>query len=267
MFRTYIQHHLVKTLGQLCSEVLANATVQVVVGASTELPLPAMLLNLYEQALIALFGDGSLNLQAGGKDTMTFNDEDQAAFVSLRTDTVNLLQQYTQPCPSTMVAGITRYASDVRAYVEANPSTRGGKGRLFTDNTEEMIRRQGTPSILSSSSAVLVTLGSDIGELHENQEESFFEAGGRAADAAIACYNRFCMWELGFGHFLDEDATKRLVLGNYLPFADTFPWFAKDEKDYPAARALLSQYLGEVRPIAVLTYGDLVSYLKPCSIF
>ncbi|CAO2656112.1 Nn.00g049150.m01.CDS01 [Neocucurbitaria sp. VM-36] len=103
----------------------------------------------------------------------------------------------------------------------------------------------------------MVTLGSDIGEVHEDEEGTFFEAGGRAADAVIACYNRFATWEsepaLGA---LDEGATKRLAQGNHLPFVDMFPWFIKAEKDYSTARTLLTSYLSQARPLIVLTYGD-----------
>lgn len=88
-----------RMLGQHCHEVLTDALVQVVVGASTTLPLPTAQLNLYEQVLITLFGDGVLNLQSGGKDDMTFSDEDQTAFVSLQSDTVNLLQRHTNLVP------------------------------------------------------------------------------------------------------------------------------------------------------------------------
>jgi hypothetical protein len=85
-----------KALGKYCSEVFASAAVQVVVDASTELALASAHLNLREQVLIALFGDGVLNLQAGGNNVMTFTNEDQALFVSLRTDTVRSLENYTQ---------------------------------------------------------------------------------------------------------------------------------------------------------------------------
>ena len=87
-----------KALGRYCSEVLASAAVQVFVDAGAELALASAHLNLREQVLIALFGDGVLNLQAGGKNVMTFTNEDQALFVSLRTDTVRSLENRTQQC-------------------------------------------------------------------------------------------------------------------------------------------------------------------------
>lgn len=64
-------------------------------GASTELALPSAHLNLREQVLIGLFGDGVLDLQAGGKDVMSFTDKDQTVFLSLGTETVGLLDKYT----------------------------------------------------------------------------------------------------------------------------------------------------------------------------
>lgn len=158
-----------------------------------------------------------------------------------------------------MSDGISKYASDICKYVEANPSTRGVKKRMFTDKIEAMVQKQSIPSVLASGSAVMVTLGSDIGELHADEEKSFFEADGRAANACVACYNRFATWERSLNIPVDFSATKRLVQGNHLPFVDTFPWFTRDGKDYPAARKLLGEYLMQTKPIIVLTYGDLAS--------
>ncbi|KAF1843744.1 uncharacterized protein K460DRAFT_408067 [Cucurbitaria berberidis CBS 394.84] len=234
--------HFLKKLGQRCCAVLTEALVQVVVDASTELHLPVAQLNLREQVLIAIFGDGVLNLQSGGKDFMGFNDEDQVAFVSIQSDTIRLLQQHARPCSQAMKDGISQYASEVRKYVEANPSTRGDEKRPFTEKVENMIQRQVTPSVLASASAIMVTLGSDIGEKHEDEEDTFFEAGGRAAEAATACYNYFSTWERGLGLPLDVNSTKQLVQHNNLPFVDMFPWFTKNEKDYSAARKLFVNY-------------------------
>lgn len=73
------------------------------------------------------------------------------------------------------------------------------------------------------------------------------------------CYNHFSHWERGVCHDLDEEYTTKLAKGGFLPFVDTFPWFIKDDADYPAARKFLSDYLGITMPLIVLAYGEVVS--------
>lgn len=232
-----------KLLGKRCPDVLSSATVQTVVRASTELPLSYTHLNFREQVLIALFGDGVLNLQARGKNLMSFTDEDQTTFFSLGSDTVTLLEKHTQACSSATAASVAQYITDVGKYVGANPSTKGQKKHAFTDAVQYILLRQAIPSVIPNHSAIMVTLGSDVGELHKNHEDEFFQAGGQAANSAAVCYNYFATWEPGFGHDFNSGATKHLVDANHLPFVDTFPWFAKEEQDYPAARKLLAKYL------------------------
>jgi hypothetical protein len=251
-----------KTVALYCPEVLSKASVQVVRLAGLEVKLHPAHVNLREQVLIALFGDGVLNAQAGGKDVSKFTEEDRTAFLSLESDTTNLLEAHTQKCPPAMQASIGQYIAQIQSYVETNPSTRGGVKYAFNDQIKNMLSQQAMPVVLSKSyqCAVMVTIGSDIGELHENHQARFFEAGGRAADAAASCYNHFVHWELGFGYSYDHTRTKSLVEAQFLPFVNTFPWFKKDELDYPAARDLLAQYLSHTRPLIVLTYGELVSF-------
>jgi hypothetical protein len=249
-----------RTVALYCPEVLSRATVQVVRLAGLEVKLHAALVNLREQVLIALFGDGVLNAQPGGKDVMKFTEEDRTAFLSLQSDTAKLLENHTQKCSSTMQAAITEYIDEVQRYVGENSSTRGGNKYPFTSKVKNMLLQQAIPVVLSDPHpyTIMVTLGSDIGELHENHQSPFFEAGGRAADAAASCYNHFVHWELGFGYSYDHGRTKRLVEAQFLPLVNTFPWFQRDETDYPAARNLLAQYLGRTKPLIVLTYGELV---------
>lgn len=206
-----------KTVGKWCSQVLSEAVVQVVSGATATVPLTVDILDLREQVLIALIGDGSLNTEAGGKDIMYFTDADHDLFIALDTDAVASLKEL-QPCSFGTKDGIQRYTSAVRTYVQHHPSTTGGKKRFFSDYTENMLFEQGLPKVLSDGSAVLVTLGSDIGELHNDNESPFFEAGGRTADAVSTCYNHLGFWERGFGHSFDDGLTRRLARDKLLPF-------------------------------------------------
>jgi hypothetical protein len=250
-----------RLLAKTCPNVLSNTTVQTVTRVSTAFKLLAKDLDLQEQVLIALFGDGTLNIEAGGNASMNVTGDDHAAFTQLRSkNLVKLLQEGLQPCSVTLRDAVHQYASAVRKYVRANPSTTDGTRYEFTGQTENTIALQGTPSVLSGN-AVMITLGSDIGELQANQASAFFEGASRASVAVSDCYNYFALWEQedGLGQAVDNNLAKSLAHKGMLPFVNLFPWFTKNEKDYPAARKLLGQYLATVQPMVVLTFGELVS--------
>jgi hypothetical protein len=250
-----------KTVGMMCSDVLSSATVHVVAKASTKLQLDPEILDLREQTLIALFGDGVLNTEVGGKDIVVLSEEDHTLFLLLGTDTTNLLKS-TQSCPTPIRSKLMAYARAVRSYVDAHPTTVAGKAkRTFSQKTERMIYDQGTFSILSDGSAVMVSLGSDIGDTHEEDDSTFFEAGGRAADVVTAVYNHFGYWEAGvLNRPFDVNFTKTLAKAKLLPFVDVFAWFVKHKDDYEAAAEYTALYMKAAKPFVVLSYGSLVSH-------
>jgi hypothetical protein len=247
-----------KTVGMLCPDVLKNATVHTVTKAASTLQLDADYLDLKEQVLIALFGDGVLNTEIGGKNSIILVQEDKDLFTTLNTTTVELLQT-THQCPATLRTKLQQYAKSVRRYVEDNAATTSGKLKnRFSDVTENMLVYQGTPRVLSDGSAVMVSLGSDLGDTHENEEGTFFEAGGRASDAITCIYNHFGQWENSVSSY-DKHMAKDLAKANFFPFADLFPWFLKHSNDYHAAGKFTGQYIEVTKPLIVLTFGSLVS--------
>ncbi|KAH7379386.1 hypothetical protein DE146DRAFT_626241 [Phaeosphaeria sp. MPI-PUGE-AT-0046c] len=214
-----------KVLGQTPEgiEVLKGAKVHTLSDAFQQVSTQTA--DLREQIIIALFGDGTLNSQAGGKDIITLYREDRDNFDHLQTQTTQLL--------------ITV-----------------GSGQ-FTDQTEAMILRQATPSVLANGSAVMVTLASDLGEDHEDAEDTFWEAGGRSVDAVSRIYNFFSSWEGPTAlESVDANATKNLAANGHLPLVDLFPWFTKVEKDYLKASELLRRYMNKTKPMIVLGYGE-----------
>jgi hypothetical protein len=247
-----------KTVGMLCPDVLKNATVHTVTKATSTLQLDAAYLDLREQVLIALLGDGVLNTEIGGKNPIVLVQEDKDIFAGLNTATVELLQT-TNQCPTTLRSKLQQYARSVRTYVEQNPATTSGKIKnRFSDTTQDMLVSQGTPRVLSDGSAVMVSLGSDLGDTHENDESTFFEAGGRASDAVTIIYNHFGQWENSVSPY-DKQLAKDLAKANFFPFADLFPWFVKHTNDYQAAGKFIGQYIEATKPLIVLTFGSLVS--------
>jgi hypothetical protein len=252
-----------KTIGLICPSVLESARVQVVVHASATfgMPMGPNMQDLNEQVLIALFGDGVLNSEAGGHDTIALTQEDRDIFDALQTRTISALK-LARPCSLVTQQELRRYARDVRAYVSRNPTTTKGQSKRhqFSDTTESMLVKQGTPLVLSNDSAAMVTLGSDLGDTHEEDDVPFFEAGGRSADLVTTMYNNFAHWENGLTAAFDDDTTKNLARKNALPFADLFPWFVKHKNDYMATGQFAVQYMNATKPYVLLTYGVLPTF-------
>jgi hypothetical protein len=244
----------------ICPWVLENARVFVLVEASSNIgiSLSQDLLDTREQALIALFGDGVLNTEHGGKDIITLNSNDQDVFDTLQTTTLTQLAQ-TKPCPPFKMQHLRDYAKNVRTYIEHNPTTTQGKTRhKFSQATESMLVKQGTFRRLVDGSALMVSLGSDLGDTHGDEENPFFEAGGRSADVATTLYNHFGHWEQGVRASFDPFLTRDLARNHQLPFVDYFPWFVKHKDDWNDASRLVGQYMDIAKPYIVFAYGNVV---------
>jgi hypothetical protein len=249
-----------RTAGFACPWVLPEAKVWLVVDASSAAPVAQQHIDLQEQVLIALFGDCVLNTEHGGKDIITMTEDDQEVFASLNTTTIKELTR-TKPCPPIMLQNLRDYAKNVRVYVQHNPTTLKGKTtHKFSQATEKMIVQQGAPCVLPDGSAVMVSVGSDLGDTHDDEESTFFEAGGRSADVVTTVYNHLYHWEQGLSASFDDLSTKNLAKAGQLPFADLFPWFVKHNNDYSDASRLLGQYMNITKPYLVLSYGNLPTF-------
>jgi hypothetical protein len=248
-----------RVLGQSAQgvKVLSGAKVHTVSNALVQASSETS--DLREQILIALFGDGVLNTQAGGKDVITLFKEDRDNFDRLKTNTLRLLETETRVCTQTEMETLHDYSHSVRKYVDKNPTTTGSGH--FTDRTEATILHQATPSVLiSSGAAIMVTIGSDLGEEHGNDEDTFWYAGGRSADAVTRIYNFFSSWEGPTAlESVDPNAAKTLANNGHLPLVDLFPWFTKNDKDYLKASELLRRYMNTAKPMISLAYGERVS--------
>jgi hypothetical protein len=222
------------------------------VPATLTVDISSAKVDLREQVLIALFGDGALNSEAGGKRTMVFSQEDYDAFSLLNTDTVSLLE-LSQKCSEEMVSAIQKYASDAQKYANTNPATTGTDKRKITDTVMSALVDQVTPSVINGS-AIMVTLASDIGDHSKGENIRFFSQKGRSSEIVTACYNQFACWE-NRSRLFDDFKTQNLAKAHHLPLVDVFPWFKKDSKDFNTACQLLRQYLTATTPLVVLTYG------------
>jgi hypothetical protein len=248
-----------RVLGQTAQGVKVLSSAKVHTVSSTLSHASTETSDLREQILVALFGDGALNTQAGGKDVVTLFKEDRNNFDLLRTNTLRLLATETRVCIKSELEVLSEYSHAVRKYVDKSPATTGSG--QFTDQTEAMILHQATPAVLTSNgAAVMVTVGSDLGAEHESAEDTFWYAGGRSADAVTRIYNFFCSWEGPTAlEAVDPNAAKNLANSGHLPLVDFFPWFTKNDKDYPKASELLRRYMNTVKPMICLAYGERVS--------
>jgi adenylylsulfate kinase-like enzyme len=165
-------------------------------------------------------------------------------------------------CPIAVLEQLKKYATSIMKYVTTHPTTTTGSGNTkhkFTNATRDMLVTQGSTVVLSDGSAVMVSVGTDLGDTHEDDDETFWYAGGRSVDAVSTVYNHFGHWEQGVVQAsFNARLTRRMARKSCLPFTDVFPWFVKHDNDYSAGSKYLRRYMGIVKPIVVLTYGSLV---------
>ncbi|KAF3034096.1 hypothetical protein E8E11_001926 [Didymella keratinophila] len=226
-------------------QVLGNATVHSVVGLTSPLlsKLPDKYADLAEMALIALFGSGTLNLEAGGKDTMVLTEVDHSTFLALGpTNLASQLEVELEDAPEKVQNRVRKYIKKVREYVDQNDSTTGD--HEFNESTEMTLLKQAMPATLRSREgiAALVTVASDFGELESNRLMPFY------TDLT------------GHDTKFDSKFTRKLADLHRLPFVDLFAWFTKDPRDYSAAWELLHQYLSNVKPLIVLALGEMQTF-------
>ena len=240
-------------------EIIDNVQVDVVTGATSGSTLSAVSSDLREQLLISLFGLGVVNAQAGGGDVISpMNTGDEDAFLTLRTKTSSLLQ-LLQPCSEDVEESIETYVDRARKYTAKNPVSTGVDKRDFSSELQKHLRDQATPAMLSIGCALLTTVASDIGQ-DDHEDSTFYQSGRRSANIVNSCFDYLAYWEKPAGSAFKSGTTKTMSKSGYLPFADLFPWFKKDEADYAKAGELLLGYLSATKPLILLTYGQLPSY-------
>lgn len=244
---------------------MTDAVVQSVSPITSTLKLSPKETDLHEIALIALFGDGVLNVDPGGRDSMVLKEADHSAFLSLGpTEMVHcaegkgLLLTALQPCSKAITQAVLDYSKSVRAYDDDHPSTTGPFE--LEDTTQNVIVEQSTPAVLQSAPdiSLLITIGSDFDKLEDNRTYPFFTGNSRSAVAIQDCFNHFALWEQPLGANYDINTVRQLVHARALPFVDLFAWFKRESEDYLGARQLLNQYLTAVKPLVILRLGERV---------
>lgn len=240
-------------------EIALEPTIDMVALATAAEEFDPTVLNLREQILIALCGDGVLNMQVGGEDILTrFTQRDEEVFLHLHTKTRSLMNDLDD-CPDKMARGLDIYIQNVRQYVNDNPASTGTDRREFTPALEACLLRQATPTVLSIGCALFTTMATDIGQ-DDHDDSEFYHSGRRSAEVVNACFDQIEHWEKPDGSPFKRGATKAMSNDGYLPFVDLFPWFRKDDHDFGNAGQLLLSYLNATSPLIVLTYGQLPSY-------
>jgi hypothetical protein len=249
-----------KVTQQEYPHIIANVEFDIVTNATASTNLSSEVSNLREQLLILLFGIGVVNMQAGGLDVVTpFTEDDQNTFLYLKTNTRNLLRGL-QPCPEDIQELVQDYLNRIRKYVAKHPISTGADRRPFSSDLVQCLQNQATPAILPIGCALITSIASDIGQ-DDHEDSTFYRSGRRSAEIVNSCFDHLEFWEKPYGSAFKSGATKTLSNAGHLPFVDVFPWFKKTDDDFPKAGELLQDYLGATKPLIVLTYGQLPSYL------
>lgn len=254
--RTFLDRFM-RTAFTKYPEILKAAEVYEFEEARQLLKTPQAVSDMYERAFIALFSEGVLNTAPGGKDSSAaYTHVDKIVFESLRTTTTDRVKNLTQGMPKDAAKNLEEYARSVCNYGNSNETTRRGRKKLhyYTDKTEKMLYQQGAFNACADGCAPLVFLGSDLGDDHEEDEPTFFEAGGRTVDAVTALLNQIGSWEDPTGRKQDS-FVQNLVEDHLLPFFDYHPFYAKHAANYHAASDLSYFYMQLAKPYIVVAFG------------
>jgi hypothetical protein len=253
--------HFLKIVQEDFPYIIDDVVVEEVVKATVTRVKSPEILDLREQALIALLGVGSLNMQAGGSDVVSWiTQEDEAVFSMLGTNNQASLHRL-QRCPDSMRSEIEKYAEDSRQYAQDHPKSAGVTAtRKFSEELRDCIAQQAMPAVGYLGCALITSIASDIGQ-DDHDDTTFFNSNRRSSNIVKLCYDSLIHWEKPYGRPFTHGEVVTMANAGYLPFVDVFPWFAKHKDDYEAAAGLLMNYLRATKPLILLTYGQTPSYL------
>lgn len=170
------------------------------------------------------------------------------------------MRSVPRPYPASLRDSLAHYVKQICTYVDADYTTRKGEtDYVFSDTVQDNLFQQAVSQLLKDGSALMVTLGSDIGEIYNNHVGKFLATKGPSAASVVACYNQFAFWE-GSELRPNPYCTKQLSDAGLLPFVNAFPWFTKRADNWYGARRLLEKYLNLTKPYIILAYGGVVSF-------
>ncbi|KAF1997087.1 hypothetical protein P154DRAFT_622691 [Amniculicola lignicola CBS 123094] len=129
---------------QMFPHIIKGTVVEEITPTKAHDLTPQQLLDVREQVMIALFGDGCLNVEARGKHLFVIQEDEQHAFESLRTESTKLLRARSKPCSKAVRQFISTYGMDVQAYANAHPTT-GTNILPIMDDMKQVIIEQVLP--------------------------------------------------------------------------------------------------------------------------
>lgn len=154
---------LLQALLDECPEVVDAAEVHEVTEATFRFPVDQSLIDVREQALIALFGlDSLLNTVPGGHGLQyNLDEEDETQFHDMRTNLIERFSLQCEPCSSVIDRGIQQYAASVQQYCIGHATT--GTDRVpYSDQLRDLVTKQAIPATILGEYAIMTTIGSDI---------------------------------------------------------------------------------------------------------
>ncbi|KAK4941893.1 hypothetical protein LTR10_018223 [Elasticomyces elasticus] len=210
-----------------------------------------------EQAMIALFGPTTLlNTAKGGLNARFIAHETETtAITTLNTSLLNKLPWYNKPLPD--LNTIRRYSQEVQDYAQSHPATTNTARYPIDDNVKDLIYNAAIPA-MAGNFPIMVTIGSDLTPDAIERLKTWYTGGIASAGLMVDIFDDLARTELGYSH-LQSSFVADMHQKKQLPFVDLYPWAKKEASDLNKALELLRMYLQAVKPIVVLTLGDLVS--------
>jgi hypothetical protein len=190
----------INTIRVLFPDVIDMAIVQEFSDATICMPVAQEVADQREKALIALFWNGILNMESGGKRDVIIKEDDIRVFNLLQTETVKLYYHSTTECSTSRTKHVQDYAEAVRKYANSKGSTGLGK-QEFPENRVNIIFQQAIPRVLRTQShAVLLAIGYNVGAQNFRHPINYFLTPGAgpkcSGKSSLSILNLGSYWEL-----------------------------------------------------------------------
>lgn len=242
-------------------EIIDNVLLQELSQAEVSTPAPKAMLDVREQALIATFGQGVLNVEAGGTGfTWQPSWEDQGWVRMLNTDNAtNLLSDTVRPSAAVQAA-VRAYVENVQQHANLNPHTTGTSRYSFTDLLAEVVYEDALSCQLHNGRTAMVTVSSEMPIQKLSDPRRLFDEKHPSTDFWGCIINWFCSWEQHHGMYVDS-YIQVLASQHHIPFVDLYPWPSKDPSNFDQAATFARQYLQAVNPLIITTHSEHVTAL------
>ena len=250
---------LMHVTADLYPEIVNNIVIQEFPRANITFLSDQRIKDFREQVLIALFGEGTLNVESGGVDfTWQPTEDDRDLFQQLKTDTVHRLRHFTIPCSDAKSAELRDWATRIQEYANSNPQSTGTARVPFSQQAEDAIFEEALCTMTANGMTAALTIASDKPQEWAEDPQPYCSYSGQAARVSQTILNHLASFESA-SRIVDTTLVEQLAREHRLSFTNVYPWTKKDAKDFDWTLKSLRSYIRTANPLVICAYGRLTT--------